>query len=118
MIMNKDLNYYMSLPYKVEIYPCSERGYVAEIPDLPGCITQAENKEEILNMIEDAKKAWIIVAIEDGKEIPEPKEEYSGKFNVRVPKTLHRTLVQSAKAEGVSLNQYISYALSRVVSQK
>ncbi len=115
MLMNKDLKYYMALPYKVEIYPCKEGGYVAEIPDLHGCLTQAETKEEIFNMIEDAKKAWIMVALEDGREISEPKEEYSGKFNVRVPKTLHRTLVQSAKAEGVSLNQYISYALSRVV---
>ncbi|MDD2556392.1 MAG: type II toxin-antitoxin system HicB family antitoxin [Syntrophaceticus sp.] len=35
---------------------------VAEIPDLRGCITQAETKEEVLNMIENAKKARIMIA--------------------------------------------------------
>ena len=53
--MNKDLDYYMALPYKVVLIPCDEGGYVAEIPDLKGCITQAETKEEIVGMIEDAK---------------------------------------------------------------
>ncbi len=37
---------------------------------------------------------------------PEPKE-YSGKFNVRIPKTLHAALVCEAEAEGVSLNQLV-----------
>jgi antitoxin HicB len=100
--MNKDLDYYMALPYKVVLFPCDEGGYVAEVPDLIGCITQAETKEEIL---------------EDGREISEPGKDndFSGKFNVRVPKTLHRTLVELASSEGVSLNQYINYTLSRVV---
>jgi len=115
--MDKKLDYYMALPYKVVLFPCEEGGYVAEVPDLKGCITQAETKEEIIEMIEDAKKVWIMAALEDGREIPEPMqyEEFSGKFNIRVPKTLHRTLVQRASAEGVSLNQYINYTLSRVV---
>lgn len=56
-----------------------------------------------------------MVALEDGIRIPEPKEKYSGRFSVRVPKTLHQTLVKNAKLEGVSLNQYVNYALSRVV---
>ncbi|MEN6328615.1 MAG: type II toxin-antitoxin system HicB family antitoxin [Syntrophomonas sp.] len=115
--MNKDLDYYMVLPYKVVLIPCDEGGYVAEIPDLRGCITQAETKEGIMEMIEDAKKVWILAALEDGRVIPEPgkEDDYSGKFNVRVPKTLHRTLVELASSEGVSLNQFINYTLSRVV---
>jgi antitoxin HicB len=115
--MNKDLDYYMALPYKVVLFPCDEGGYVAEVPDLIGCITQAETKEEIMEMIEDAKKVWILAALEDGREISEPGKDndFSGKFNVRVPKTLHRTLVELASSEGVSLNQYINYTLSRVV---
>ncbi|HZU34826.1 MAG TPA: toxin-antitoxin system HicB family antitoxin [Gemmataceae bacterium] len=44
--------------------------------------------------------------------LPEPpvgpqRREYSGKFNVRVPKTLHAALVREAEAEGVSLNQLV-----------
>jgi len=44
--------------------------------------------------------------------LPEPRlspqrREYSGKFNVRVPKSLHAALAREAEAEGVSLNQLV-----------
>lgn len=65
--------YYMSLPYKIVIYPASEGGYVAEIPDLPGCLTQGDNWQDTFEMIQDAKAAWIDIALQDGQEIPEPK---------------------------------------------
>jgi hypothetical protein len=51
------------------------------------------------------------IAREEGKEIPHPRiyidSEYSGKFTLRTPKTLHRQLVEEAEREGVSLNQFI-----------
>ena len=40
-------------------------------------------------------------------------QEYSGKISVRVPKSLHRNLAQSAKDEGISLNQFILYKLAK-----
>lgn len=68
-------------------------------------------------MIEDAKRGWIEVALEGGVEIPEPgqetDEEYSGRILVRTPKSLHRDLIERAKKEGVSLNQFINYQLSK-----
>jgi predicted HicB family RNase H-like nuclease len=44
--------------------------------------------------------------------LPEPavgpqRHEYSGKFNVRLPKSLHAALVREAEAEAVSLNQLV-----------
>ncbi len=39
--------------------------------------------------------------------------EYSGKLMLRVPKELHKELAESAKANGVSLNQYAVYRLAR-----
>lgn len=45
-------------------------------------------------------------------------EDYSGKLNIRIPKSLHRILVEKAKEEKVSLNQYINYQLSRGVGYK
>lgn len=105
--MKKDLSYYMSLPYQEVIKSAKEGGYVGYVPDLKGCITQAETKAEIVEMLEDAKKCWIEAALEDGLDIPEPlsDEDFSGRFNLRIPKSLHRSLAMSAKAEGVSLNQ-------------
>ena len=49
-------------------------------------------------------------------EIPEPRiytdSEYSGRFTLRVPRTLHRQLAQEAEMEGVSLNQFILSLIS------
>lgn len=113
---NKNLDYYLELPYKYTITPAEEGGYVIEMPELPGCISQGETAEEALAMIEDAKRVWIEVALEQGRDIPEPSrsvEDYSGRFNVRVPKSLHKALSEKAKEENVSLNQLIIYQLSR-----
>ncbi|MBP2637949.1 MAG: hypothetical protein H6Q72_3856 [Firmicutes bacterium] len=68
----KGLTYFVSLPFRIEIHPTAEGGFVAAIPDLLGCITQGDTKEEVLQMIADAKEAWIETALEEGVEIPEP----------------------------------------------
>ena len=112
--MEKDLSYYMSLPYEVKITPSPEGCFVGTVPDLPGCITQAETKVELLDMIEDAKKCWLEAALDMGEKIDEPNydEKYSGKFSLRIPKSLHRKLSESAAAEGVSLNQMAMYLIA------
>lgn len=117
--MEKNLEYYTSLPYRMVFYPSPEGGYAVEIPDLPGCISQGETLEEAKEMIEDAKRCWIADALRHGEPIPEPsEEEYSGRILLRAPKSLHRLLVEKAKTEGVSLNQYINYQLAKVVGQR
>ena len=122
MTTNKNLDYYLRLQYKYTLYPAEEGGYVIEIPDLPGCISQGETVEEAVAMIEDAKRGWIETALEQGINITEPtamvSADYSGKFNVRVPKSLHKALVEKAKTENVSLNQLIIYHLSKSIGHK
>jgi len=110
----KPLEFYLGLNYPVMITPDVTGGYVAEIEDLPGCFTQGETLEETYANIEEARNLWLESAYEDGLEIPLPSEDdkFSGKFNVRVPASLHRKLHKLAKKEGVSLNQYVVYALS------
>ncbi|RME59218.1 toxin-antitoxin system HicB family antitoxin [Candidatus Parcubacteria bacterium] len=112
---------YLALPYRIEVFRDADEenpGWVARVAEWPGCITQADTFEELGEMIEDAMRAWLEVALERGIPIPEPRldEEFSGKFVVRVPKSLHRKLVEEAKRQGVSLNQYINTALSAAVS--
>lgn len=68
------LKYYMNLKYEIVIQP-SDDGYVVYIPDLPGCITQCNSVDEILPMIEDAKKGWLEIALEDGVEILLPGKQ-------------------------------------------
>ncbi len=110
----KTLEYYMALSYPFVIHPAEEGGFVAEVEELSGCITQGETLEEVSELIKDASQAWIEVAYESGEEIPLPRsqQEYSGKFIVRLPKSLHRRLAEQAAVEGVSLNQLVVYLLS------
>ena len=110
----RPLEYYLEMNYPFTIYRAEEGGYVGEIEDLPGCITEGDTLEEVLQRIEDARRAWIEVAYEDGMEIPLPRteQEYSGRFIVRIPKYLHRRLAEQATREGVSLNQYVETILS------
>lgn len=92
-----------------------ERGYVVSYPDLPGCITCGETVESAVANAWDAKRAWIEVALEDGIEIhgPDSLEDYSGQFKLRIPRSLHRLLAEHSKREGISMNQYCVYLLSR-----
>lgn len=112
----KTIEYYMSLPYRLEILPDpDESGYVARYPDLLGCLTVGDSMESVAKNAEDAKKEWIAAAIEGGVAIAEPvnMEGYSGQFKLRIPKSLHRRLAEHSKEEGVSMNQYCVYLFSK-----
>lgn len=112
----KTLEEYMKLPYKLEIIPDTEEsGYVASYPELPGCITCGETIASAVENAEDAKKEWLLAAIEEKIEIAEPESanSYSGQFKLRLPKTLHKTLAEDSKKEGVSMNQYCVYLLAK-----
>lgn len=112
----KNLEYYMNLNYKIEIVKDeTEGGYVLSIPELKGCLTCADNLEKGMEMLEDAKRQWLMSALESGYEIPDPNalEKYSGQFKLRLPKSLHKELAERSKQEGISMNQYCLYLLSK-----
>ncbi len=113
----KSVDDYLKLPYTIEVVRDEGEeysGWFARVIELPGCMTQADTFEELGVMIQDAMRAWIETAQERGQSIPEPRslDEFSGKFVVRLPKSLHRRLVEDAEREGVSLNQYINLVLA------
>lgn len=114
--MNKDFDYYMNLKYKIEIIEDKdEGGYVLLYPELKGCVTCADTIEQGVMYLQDAKKEWIYACLEDGIPIPEPHDinEFSGNLRLRMPKSLHMKLSQNADKEGISMNQYIIYLLSK-----
>lgn len=116
-----DLEYYMQLNYKIEVVKDeTEGGYVLSIPELKGCLTCADQLEKGIEMLEDAKKQWLIAALEGGYEIPNPNVQvgYSGQFKLRLPKSLHKELAEKSKQEGISMNQYCLYLLSKDSSTK
>ena len=112
----KTLSDYMTMSYRMEIIEDNdEGGFVASYPELPGCLTCGETIEAAVANALDAKKAWLEAALEDGIHIPEPSnlEDYSGQFKLRIPKSLHRSLAEHSKKEGISMNQYCVYLLSQ-----
>lgn len=114
--MMKTLNDYLAMSYRMEIVEDKdEGGFVVSFPELPGCITCGETIESAVASAEDAKKAWFEAAFESGVVIHEPDslEEYSGQFKLRIPKSLHRSLAEHSKKEGISMNQYCVYLLAK-----
>ena len=112
----KTIEEYLRLPYRLELIPdIDEGGFVASYPELPGCLTCGETVESAIANANDAKRAWLEAALADGVEIAEPDslEAYSGQFKLRIPKSLHKTLAEHSKAEGISMNQYCLYLLAK-----
>lgn len=98
-----------------KLRPNEGSGYLVEYPDLPGCMSDGETIAEAIANGEDAKRAWLAVAREEGRPIPPPEDPdaaYSGKWQVRVPRSLHRLLAQRADHEGVSLNALVTAYLA------
>lgn len=110
----KPLSYYLALEYPYTVVP-DNGSFFIEFPDLPGCMTQVENAGDIPEAAEEIRHLWLEGAVEDTSlPIPEPVPiEYSGKFVVRMPKSLHRELAERAKREGVSLNTWILTLLAQ-----
>jgi antitoxin HicB len=94
-------------PYRKVVLPLPEGGFLVQVPDLPGCQADGDTEAEALVEIQEAMLAWIESALLHGDSVPEPTpiSEYSGKMLVRMPKSLHRRLIERAEAESVSANQ-------------
>lgn len=110
----KTLDDYMQMPYRMEIVEDKqEGGFVVSFPELPGCITCGETIESAIANAMDAKKEWLEAALEQGIEIADDLKKYSGQFKLRIPRSLHKSLAEHSKKEGISMNQYCVYLLSR-----
>jgi antitoxin HicB len=70
--MSKSLEYYLSLSYPIELIPDEDGYWFAQIPLLPGCMTQGTSRNEALDMLDEAKALWLETAISEDMEIPEP----------------------------------------------
>ncbi len=113
----EDVKKYLNLPYNYIIHPVNDESgsyFYARILELDGCQSTGETFEEAYKNLMEAMEGWIEAKLEGGFEVPLPVgyENFSGKFVVRIPKSLHYKLSIEAEQEGVSLNQYALYKLS------
>ena len=107
---------YMKLPYSVIIRHMDDESgeyYFATVAELDGCMSHGKTLEEAASNIREAMEGWIETKLETGFPVPVPaaQENFSGKFIVRLPKSLHAKLAREAEREGVSLNQYAVYSV-------
>jgi predicted RNase H-like HicB family nuclease len=104
----KTLDEYLALDYPFVATADPDGGYVVSFPDLPGCFTQVENIADLPEAVEEVRSLWLETAYDQGIDIPLPSfpEECSGRILLRVPKSLHRRLLDHASQDGISLNQY------------
>lgn len=107
--------------YAIEIRPLEEQlggGYEALFPQFSrGVVGYGATPKEAFSELLAAAPAFLEALAEMGQPLPvpeRPKEgaEFSGKFNVRVPRMLHAKLVRQADEQGVSLNSLVQTILS------
>ena len=96
-------------------YSREDSGWIAVIPELPGCSAFGKTPETALQELETAKGLWLGAARKNKRRIPEPiaEKKLNGRFLLRLPRELHEKLVHDAKEQGVSLNQLILYIVAQ-----
>ena len=112
-----DMKDYMKLPYTRLVQEMNDETghyFYGRILELDGCQTTADTLSELYENLNDIMESYLEIKLENNLPIPIPEtaDKYSGKFVVRIPKTLHQRLVIEADKEGVSLNQLALYKLA------
>lgn len=102
---------YMNLPYDFVIKQITDESgtyFYAAVLELDGCQSTGETFQEAYEGLREAMESWIEAKLENGFSVPMPinTKNYSGKFVLRLPKSL-------AEKKGVSLNQYALYKLAQ-----
>ncbi len=107
--------------YPIELRPLTAAdggGWLASLPDLPGCMADGPTPEAAIREVHDAARSWLATAQACGDPIPEPAQGgASGRFLARLPKTLHTRLAARARQEGVSLNTLVVAALAEAAAR-
>lgn len=114
--INKNLNYYLNLSWTFRFeWDSRDNIYVARIAELKDCLSHGDTIEEAVNNIKEALELYIETCLEENTDIPEPLKpnEYSGRFNLRLPPEKHYKLAKKASVEGKSLNALINEILDK-----
>ena len=108
---------YMKLPYTRIVKEMNDESghyFYGKILELDGCQSTGDTLDELYENLNEAMEGYLEVKLENNLPIPLPEytENYSGKFNVRLTKSLHQRLAIQAEEEGVSLNKLVLYKLA------
>ena len=93
-------------------------GYLAEYPDIPGCMSDGETIEEAVAKGREALRDCLAVFRETGREILKPAAVEPAQWRQRLPRTLYVKLTEQARAEGVSINSLVTAIIAEAVGRK
>lgn len=100
--------------YEIDLVPNEHGGYYARVPDFPTIFTGGRTPDEAMKNALEAIELMLEEQRDRGQPSPNPLVSFSGQFNVRIPRALHRELVRRAEIQGVSLNALVSFLLAQV----
>lgn len=103
--------------YTVEIFHDEDGDWLARLEEMPSISAFADTPERALSELEIAWGLTKESYLANGEEVPvaPSRRKYSGQFNVRVDKRVHRALAVEAARVGVSLNALVARKLSESV---
>ena len=105
---------YEHYTYRV-IWSSEDEEYVGLCAEFPSLSYLDESRIAALNGITDLVKDIVVDMETNGEKVPTPisEKQYSGKFMVRIPPEVHRSLAIEAAESGISLNRLASVKLSQ-----
>lgn len=89
--------------------------FEARVKELPDLLEYGESYQETYDLVVDSIETAAAAFAEKGRAFPAatvPTDDFSGRVTLRLPRSLHRALVETAESEGVSLNQHLANVLS------
>lgn len=104
------------LKYSISIrWSDEDGGFIAASPELPGLSAYGENQAKALAELKIAAQAYLRALRKSGRPIPSEDKvvSHSGQLRLRMPKSLHAELAESAQNDGVSLNTYLVSLLAK-----
>lgn len=107
--------------YRVEVRREEDDSWTLLVPALAGLAVAAESIEDGWRELPDVIDLWLEAAESQGLTIPDRDAttdvSYSGKFMVRMPRTLHAALARRAEIEGTSINLLCVAAITEAVAR-
>lgn len=103
--------------FSINLFQDEDGDWTAHFNELPEISGFGDSSEEALSALAEA---WGLVkesCIARGEKPPvaPSKKKYSGQFNVRIDKRIHRALAMEAARNGLSLNALVAQKLAKVV---
>jgi len=112
--MSKTAKDYLREPYSRTLIPVGDGTYFAEITEFRGCFAEGRTPNEAYENLERVAESWIDASLSQGQEIPKPFATYdfSGRYPLRIPRSIHKQAAKFAEMDDTSLNQFILSAIS------